>query len=93
LEIRGELFFLEIEGKDERDDFYQMCVYLTRYNSIESIVLLYPYADSSIHDSGKCLNSWHLEGIENKKILNLKICLKKVQNNTRMDMELPHQTL
>lgn len=53
----------------QRDDLYQMYAYLTRYNSIESVVLLYPYADSSIHGSGNCLNSWHLEGIENKKIL------------------------
>jgi 5-methylcytosine-specific restriction enzyme subunit McrC len=52
----------------QRTDLYQMYAYLTRYKLVQTVVLLYPYGHSSNYKSGACLNVWHLDDDENKKI-------------------------
>ncbi|WNQ12215.1 hypothetical protein MJA45_03955 [Paenibacillus aurantius] len=49
----------------QRQDFYQMYAYLTRYKDVGSVILLYPHHEG-VHASGECLESWHLEGNPNK---------------------------
>lgn len=52
----------------QRSDLYQMYAYLTRYDKVQTVILLYPYDSSKNFKSGECLNSWHLDGNSNKKI-------------------------
>lgn len=43
-----------------RDDYFQMYAYLTRYQSVNTVILLYPH-NLNIEKSGECLESWCLE--------------------------------
>jgi 5-methylcytosine-specific restriction enzyme subunit McrC len=52
----------------QRDDFYQMYAYLTRYTAVETVILLYPHHSGIAKKSGSCLESWHLEQEERKKL-------------------------
>lgn len=52
----------------QRDDFYQMYAYLTRYKEVDKVILLYPYQSEISKKSGECLESWHLEEDEGKKL-------------------------
>jgi 5-methylcytosine-specific restriction enzyme subunit McrC len=52
----------------QRADLYQMYAYLTRYETVQTVVLLFPYGHSGNYKSGECLNCWHLENDEAKKI-------------------------
>lgn len=52
----------------QRDDFYQMYAYLTRYTDVETVILLYPHHDGILKQSGVCHESWHLEQDERKKL-------------------------
>lgn len=52
----------------QRDDFYQMYAYLTRYTDVETVILLYPHHDGVIKQNGECHESWHLEQDERKKL-------------------------
>ncbi|WNS42036.1 McrC family protein [Paenibacillus sp. MMS20-IR301] len=51
----------------KREDFYQMYAYLTRYQAVEEVLLLYPHHEGIV-SSGTCLESWHLEGEPGKKL-------------------------
>lgn len=51
-----------------REDFYQMYAYLTRYDDVGTVILLYPYHDGIFKHSGTCLESWHLDVDEEKKL-------------------------
>lgn len=53
----------------KRDDFYQMYAYLTRYVHVGSVILLYPHHDGIDQAYGVPLESWHLEGRSDKKLL------------------------
>lgn len=52
----------------QRNDLYQMYAYLTRYDRVQTVILLYPYDYNKNFKSGECLNTWHLDGNSNKKI-------------------------
>ncbi|AZB41727.1 hypothetical protein CEF21_05105 [Bacillus sp. FJAT-42376] len=52
----------------QRNDLYQMYAYLTRYDTVQAVVLLYPHDRTSKYNSGECLNTWYLEGDHSKKI-------------------------
>ncbi|PEQ84664.1 hypothetical protein CN481_22100 [Bacillus sp. AFS006103] len=52
----------------QRNDLYQMYAYLTRYERVNTVILLYPYDFNQKFKSGECLNTWHLDGNLNKKI-------------------------
>lgn len=52
----------------QRNDLYQMYAYLTRYERVHTVILLYPYAHNKNFESGKCLNIWHLDRNSDKKI-------------------------
>lgn len=52
----------------KRDDLYQMYAYLTRYKNVQSVILLYPHNKDIKHNSGECLESWHLHDNPDKKI-------------------------
>ena len=49
----------------KRDDFYQMYAYLTRYEDVDSVILLYP---SGAKCSDSYLESWYLDKNREKKI-------------------------
>jgi 5-methylcytosine-specific restriction enzyme subunit McrC len=51
----------------KREDFFQMYAYLTRYETVRDVILLYPHHDG-IDSSGVCLESWHLEGDAGKRL-------------------------
>jgi 5-methylcytosine-specific restriction enzyme subunit McrC len=52
----------------QREDFYQMYAYLTRYNDVRTVILLYPHHTGITKQSGLCLESWHLEQNMDKKL-------------------------
>ncbi len=52
----------------QREDFYQMYAYLTRYDDVGTVILLYPHHEGISKRSGPCLESWHLEEDEDKKL-------------------------
>lgn len=52
----------------QREDFYQMYAYLTRYGNVGTVILLYPHHDGIAKHSGTCLESWHLEGCKDKRL-------------------------
>jgi 5-methylcytosine-specific restriction enzyme subunit McrC len=52
----------------KREDFYQMYAYLTRYDEVGTVILLYPHHDGISEWSGSCLESWHLERHMEKKL-------------------------
>ncbi|WP_186306472.1 McrC family protein [Siminovitchia fortis] len=52
----------------QRNDLYQMYAYLTRYEQVQTVTLLYPYDFNEKFKSGECLNTWHLDGNPDKKI-------------------------
>ncbi len=52
----------------QRNDLYQMYAYLTRYDKVQTVILLYPYDINKKYKSGECLNTWHLDGNSNKQI-------------------------
>lgn len=52
----------------QREDFYQMYAYLTRYPDVNTVILLYPHHDGIAQSSGVCLESWHLEENRNQRI-------------------------
>ncbi|AQX53084.1 McrC family protein [Priestia flexa] len=52
----------------QRNDLYQMYAYLTRYERVNTVILVYPYDFNEKFKSGECLNTWHLDGNSNKKI-------------------------
>jgi 5-methylcytosine-specific restriction enzyme subunit McrC len=52
----------------QREDFYQMYAYLTRYPQAETVILLYPHHEGIFMPSGTCLESWHLENDKEKKL-------------------------
>ena len=53
----------------KREDFYQMYAYLTRYESVGTVILLYPYHDGINRTDGAPLESWHVEGRRDKRLL------------------------
>ncbi len=71
------------------NDFYQMYAYLTRYENIQRVVLLYPLTDETL-ENGMVLESFHIDNDKSKSIdivaidirnLNLtKIGLRKILN-------------
>ncbi|MCM1991171.1 McrC family protein [Oceanirhabdus seepicola] len=52
----------------KREDLYQMYAYLTRYQDVNDVVLLYPYNEYVAEGSGKFLEEWYLENDRNKMI-------------------------
>ncbi len=52
----------------QREDFYQMYAYLTRYQSVNTVVLLYPHHAEIMSESGVCLESWCLEQDHEKRL-------------------------
>lgn len=52
----------------QRNDLYQMYAYLTRYERVHTVILVYPYDFNEKFKSGECLNTWHLDRNSNKKI-------------------------
>lgn len=52
----------------KRDDFYQMYAYLTRYKDVDRVILLYPHHEGISGNGGTCLESWHLEQDDRKKL-------------------------
>ncbi|WP_433945548.1 McrC family protein [Paenibacillus sp. SN-8-1] len=52
----------------KREDFYQMYAYLTRYQEVDTVVILYPHHDGIDEPAGSCLESWHLEGQPSKRL-------------------------
>jgi 5-methylcytosine-specific restriction enzyme subunit McrC len=52
----------------KREDFYQMYAYLTRYNEVQTVILLYPHHSEIVKHSGSCLESWHLEDQPSKRL-------------------------
>lgn len=53
----------------KREDFYQMYAYLTRYERVGTAILLYPHHDGIERTDGSPLESWHVEGRSDKKLL------------------------
>lgn len=53
----------------KREDFYQMYAYLTRYENIGSVILLYPHHVGIDRVDGVPLESWHVEGRSDKRLL------------------------
>ncbi|WMT43442.1 hypothetical protein RE628_07635 [Paenibacillus sp. D2_2] len=53
----------------KREDFYQMYAYLTRYKSVGTVILLYPYHDEIDRSDGVPLESWYVEGQPDKRLL------------------------
>lgn len=68
----------------QRDDFYQMYAYLTRYKEVETAILLYPHNDE-VERSGTALEVWHLEENKEKK---LKVCTINYEDEWRALEEL-----
>ncbi|MBV4438634.1 McrC family protein [Clostridium tyrobutyricum] len=52
----------------KRNDIYQMYVYLTRYQDVKNVILLYPHNENIAKEAGEMLESWHLEDCIRKKI-------------------------
>ncbi|NOU73983.1 ATP-dependent helicase [Paenibacillus sp. LMG 31458] len=52
----------------QRNDFYQMYAYLTRYDDVGTVFLLYPHHDGIFNSGGTFLESWGLEQDERKKL-------------------------
>lgn len=52
----------------KREDMYQMYAYLTRYKSVEKVILLYPWNEEINMLSGNCISKWHIEENKNKII-------------------------
>lgn len=50
------------------EDYFQMYAYLTRYSSVKSVILLYPYNGEIEKGSGVILESYYLEVDINKKL-------------------------
>jgi len=51
-----------------REDLFQMYAYLTRYDDVDTVVVLYPKNDE-FSGAENTKNKWHLEENENKKIV------------------------
>ncbi|WP_375377966.1 hypothetical protein [Paenibacillus sp. MZ04-78.2] len=53
----------------KREDFYQMYAYLTRYERVGTVILLYPHHDRVNWANGEPLESWYVEGRQDKRVL------------------------
>lgn len=53
----------------KREDFYQMYAYLTRYEHVETVVLLYPNHEGINRTDDSPLESWYVEGRSDKRLL------------------------
>ncbi|MHA0855669.1 McrC family protein [Paenibacillus sp. CMAA1364] len=53
----------------KREDFYQMYAYLTRYENVGTVILLYPHHDGINQAQGVPLESWHVESQPDKRLL------------------------
>ncbi|WP_282937654.1 hypothetical protein [Paenibacillus sp. RC67] len=53
----------------QREDFYQMYAYLTRYPEVGKVILLYPHHDDvKVLDDNGPSEAWHLEGEPGKRL-------------------------
>ncbi|RED32185.1 McrC family protein [Paenibacillus sp. VMFN-D1] len=53
----------------KREDFYQMYAYLTRYERVGTVILLYPHHDGISRTGDAPLESWYIEGLSDKRLL------------------------
>ncbi|AUB62104.1 hypothetical protein CSW12_03180 [Bacillus cereus] len=45
----------------KREDLFQMYAYLTRYEKVSTVILLYPHQQAIVKQSSEVLESWYLE--------------------------------
>ena len=51
----------------KRDDLFQMYAYITRYEKVSTVILLYPHQQAIAKPSSEVLESWYLEAYGNSQ--------------------------
>ncbi|PFM64781.1 hypothetical protein COJ48_09090 [Bacillus cereus] len=73
----------------KREDLFQMYAYLTRYEKVSTVILLYPHQSAITKPSSEVLESWYLEesaGIQQKQ--KIRVCSVNLSSERRVIQDL-----